>query len=307
MQVTLHQAQSFLNSHFDSDISNVEIAGAGAWSTCYGFHKNQQELVIRFGKYLDDFQTDKQAFAYNNVALPVPEVLELGKAFDGYYAISTRVYGAALERLSSNDWLVTVPSLVSTLEALRLADVSTSSGFGGWKSDGNGAYSSWAEFLLSVVKDTPDQRTHGWREKLATFGEGEEAFVWGLELLKQVAQVSILRCLVHSDLMNRNVFVDENKISGVFDWGCALYGDHLYDLAWFEFWAPWHPELDVGHLRKELERQWEKVGYKPQDMDSRLQACYLHIGLGHLGYNAHLEDWETLLATAKRMQTLVKL
>jgi hypothetical protein len=34
-------------------------------------------------------------------------------------------------------------------------------------------------------------------------------------------------------------------------------------------------------------------------------ACYLHIGLDHLAYNAYLGDWATLAATADRMRALV--
>lgn len=311
MDVTLQQAQSFLNNHFGSEVSNVEVVGAGAWSKCYGFRKDKQELVIRFGKYVDDFQTDQRAFAYNSLALPIPEVLEIGQAFDGYYAISTRVYGSPLEQLSRKDWSQVVPSLVSALEALRLADVSHTSGFGGWNSEGDGMRPTWAEHLLAVGDDLPERRTYGWREKLATSAEGEKVFWWGVDLLEAIlvdtlVSDSIPRCLVHCDLMNRNVLVNEGKISGVFDWGCALYGDHLYDLAWFEFWAPWHPELDVGYLRRELEQRWHEVGYVPNGLGSRLLACYLHIGLDHLAYNAYLGDWDTLMTTVARMMALVK-
>jgi hygromycin-B 4-O-kinase len=298
------QAQSFLSQH-NSDTSKVELIGAGAWSQCFGFRQEDKEFVIRFGNYLDDFQKDKLAFRYNHSDLPIPKVLEIGRAFGGYYAISTRVYGVPLESLNANEWLEVVPSLVSAFEALRLADISNTSGFGGWGSDGNAARASWSEHLLAVKHDTPQQRTHGWREKLATLPEGEEAFSWGVDLLERVASNSVSRCLVHCDLMNRNVFINEGKISGVFDWGCALYGDHLYDLAWLEFWSPWTPDLDVAYFRSELERRWSEMGYVPKDKDSRLLACYLHIGLDHLAYNAHLRDWTTLMATAERMWTLV--
>jgi hypothetical protein len=77
--------------------------------------------------------------------------------------------------------------------------------------------------------------------------------------------------------------------AGIFDWGCSLYGDHLYNLAWFEFWGPWHPGLNVAYLRSELERRWREVGYAPADKEARLMARYLHIGLDHLAYNAYRE------------------
>ena len=101
------------------------------------------------------------------------------------------------------------------------------------------------------------------------------------------------------------MLVANARISGIFDWGCSLYGDHLYELAWFEFWGPWTPQLDVQYLRLKLEERWRDVGYSPADKEARLMACYLHIGLDHLAYNAYLGDWATLLATAERMKTLV--
>jgi hygromycin-B 4-O-kinase len=306
MNLIPRQIQTFLAHHFDSEVSDIEVVGAGAWSTCYGFRKDNEELVIRFGNYVDDFKQDQLAYSYHNKDLPVPKVLEIGEAFDGYFAISTRVYGSPLEHLSSKDWQAVVPSLVAALEAVRLADISATSGYGGWNSAGKAPHKSWAEHLLAVSDDVPERRTYGWREKLATSAEGEKAFGWGYSLLEQVAHVSVPRCLVHSDLMNRNVLVSEDKISGVFDWGCSLYGDPLYDLAWFEFWSPWHPELDVSYLRGELEQRWRELGYTPNDFDSRLLACYLHIGLDHLAYNAYLEDWSTLLATAERTQVLAR-
>ena len=48
------------------------------------------------------------------------------------------------------------------------------------------------------------------------------------------------RHLIHSDLLNFNVLVADGRISAVIDWGCGMYGDFLYDLAWFEFWSPWY-------------------------------------------------------------------
>ena len=228
-----------------------------------------------------------------------------GKPLMGYYAISRRAHGVPLESLSSTQWLAVVPSIVAALEAMRTTDLSSTSGFGGWGAEGQAPCARWSDHLLAVGEDTPDRRTHGWRERLSASLEGEAAFTWGFDLLKRVASDAVPRCLVHCDLINRNVLVDDDRITAVFDWGCSLYGDHLYDLAWFEFWAPWLPQLNMQHLRSELERRWREVGYAPADKAARLMACYLHIGLDHLAYNAYLGDWSTLAATAERMRTLV--
>jgi hygromycin-B 4-O-kinase len=304
MNITAQQAEAFLRAHFDSDSNAVEPAGAGAWSQCFGFRRGEQDLVVRFGKYVDDFHNDQRAQGYAAPGLPVPQVLALGSAFDGYYCISTRAFGIPLESVNASQWRALVPAVAAALEALRGADISATSGYGGWGQDGNAPYASWPEFLLRVGDDTPDRRTHGWRKKLARSPEGEAAFAWGFDLLQRVASDAVPRCLVHCDLLNRNVLVGDDRITGAFDWGCSLYSDHLYDLAWFEFWSPWHPGHDTDLLRAELEHRWRAASYWPEGMTARLRACYLHIGLDHLAYNAHLEDWPTLLATAERMRSL---
>ena len=306
MEIDSNQAQTFLADHLGPACSEVVLIGAGAWSRCFGFRRGDEALVIRFGNYVDDFDKDQRAYRYATPDLPIPKVLEIGSYGAGYYAISTRVHGIPLENLSKAQWSAVVPSLAAALEAMRTADITATTGVGGWGRDGNAATTSWSEHLLAVDRDAPDRRTYGWRKRLAAFSpQGEAAFTWGYGLLKEVATDAVPRCLLHCDLINRNVLVENERISGVFDWGCSLYGDHLYELAWFEFWAPWSPQLDVPALRLELEARWRAAGYAPEDKEARLMACYLHIGLDHLAYNAYLGDWDTLLATAERMKTLV--
>ncbi|HMN26903.1 MAG TPA: aminoglycoside phosphotransferase family protein [Caldilineaceae bacterium] len=303
--VDTRQAREFLAGHFEPEPGEVALIGEGAWSRCFRFFHGGKELVIRFGNHVDDFQKDQRAYAYASPDLPIPEVCAIGQAFDGYYAISTRAHGVPLESLSAAQWLAVVPSLVSALEAMRTADLSSTFGIGGWGSEGTAPHASWSSHLLTVADDLPEQRTHGWRERLAASPEDAATFTWGLNLLKRVASDSAPRSLIHGDLVNRNVLVNEDRISGVFDWGCSRYGDHLYDLAWFEFWAPWSPQLDIHYLRAALEQRWRAVGYFPEDKAARLMACTLHIGLDHLAYNAYLGDWSALSATAARMRKLV--
>ncbi len=305
--VTIEQARTFLQTHLATPPQELALIGAGAWSRCYGCRAGDAEYAIRFGAHVEDFRKDQRAAAYASVDLPIPKVMEIGEALGGYYAIAERAYGVPLENVDARTWRAVVPSLVAALEAMRTADIAVTPGFGGWDEYGRASSPSWSQHLLAVAEDTPDLRIHGWQRKLeAGSPEGREAFVWGFAQLLRVVSDAIPRSLLHCDLMNRNVLVEDGRIAAVFDWGCARYGDHLYDLAWFEFWAPWHPNLDVALLRTALQQRWYAVGYTPIAMSERLAACYLHIGLDHLAYNAHRGDWETLAATAARMKTLVE-
>lgn len=304
-EVSSQQAQAFLTDTLGLAATNVEQIGEGAWSRCFGFRRGDAALAIRFGKYVDDFQKDQFAYRYASPTLPAPEVLDIGQAFGGYYAISTRAYGVPLESVDGPQWRRLVPAVVAALEAMRLADLSDTVGFGGWNAHGQAGDASWSSRLLTVGNDNPSLRSHGWRQKLATLPAGEAAFVWGYERLQQVVTDDVPRSLLHCDLVNRNVLVDDARITGIFDWGCSVYGDHLYELAWFEFWAPWYAQIDIAYLRAALEQHWQTIGYIPTNKADRLTACYLHIGLDHLAYNAHLEDWAALRATAERMRALV--
>ncbi len=303
--VDVGQAQLFLTNHLTREPVDVALIGEGAWSRCFGFRLGAEALVIRFGKYVDDFQKDQSAYTYAVPGLPIPKVLEIGTAFDGYYAISTRAYGVPLESLGTSEWLAIIPAVVAALEAMRLTDLSATTGVGGWDMEGKAADTSWASHLLAVAEENPTLRTYGWRARLRASPEANATFSWGLGLLKQVVSDSVPRSLIHGDLINRNVLVNAARITGVFDWGCSRFGDHLYDLAWFEFWAPWFPKLDIPSLRLAIEKRWQEVGYVPQDKDSRLLSCYLHIGLDHLGYNAYLGDASALASTVERMRTLL--
>lgn len=310
--IDLENAKTFLAEFYglpDAATLNVEWVGEGAWSRCFGFEHDDQSLVIKFSKYLDDIEKDRRAGTFSAPGLPIPQVLDVGQAFDGHYAIATRVLGVPLESVGSKQWARIVPSVVAALEAMRTADITATTGFGGWDADGNAPHATWSDDLLGIIQnqtneDAGDGRGMGAMAKLAAFAPGKEAFDWGAARIRQVISDDISRSLTHGDLINRNVLVDDNGITGLFDWGCSRYGDHLYDLAWFEFWEPWHPNQDVPLLRSSLEAEWRSVGYTPHNKEARLLTCYLHIGLDHLIYNAYIDDFDVLMQTANRMKEL---
>ncbi len=304
MSPTLDQVVAFLNAHFEAACTEVTHVGAGAWSQCFGFRLGEQELVIRFNPHADDFHKDQRAGAFATAALPIPQVMEIGEAFDGCYAISQRVHGVPLERVNAAQWRALVPAVATALEAMRHADIASTTGVGGWGSDGNALDVGWREYLLMAADDAPIKRTHGWLKLLEASPVGKATFAWGHGLMQRIASDDVPRCLAHCDWINRNVLVAGDRINGIFDWGCSIYGDPLYDLAWFEFWSPWFPEMDVSLLRAELERRWREAGDMPANLAERLTACHLHIGLDHLGYNAFTSDNANLLATAERMRQL---
>lgn len=156
--VELPQARAFLVERFGFGVDGVELIGEGAWSRCFGFSHNGSELVARFGRHADDFGRDRLAARFATRNLPIPQVIEIGQAFGAWYCISTRARGTPLEQLDAAGWQATMPAVLSTLDALRSSDISSTTGYGDWNQVGNAPHSTWADFLAAVDQDSPGCR-----------------------------------------------------------------------------------------------------------------------------------------------------
>ena len=300
MQISVGDAREFLHEHIDPGAESVELAGEGTWSRCFGYSSNGDHRVIRFGRQKADFLCDQKAASFDSQQLPVPKFFGIGEAFGGYYAITSRVFGTALEFCSPDEWNRTVTSAAAAIEAMRVLPTDEASGWGLW-SDAH-EYPTRRDYLLAVIRDDESRRTRGWTDSLRTSPTGQETFDWGYELMARFADVGVPKSVVHGDLINRNVYVDSGRVTGLFDWGCATYNDHLYEIALLQFWAPWHPSLDFTLLYAELDQQWKSIGYIPEFVRERFLVCHLHIGLDHLQYLAYIQDWETLVLVEQRMR-----
>ena len=111
---------------------------------------------------------------------------------------------------------------------------------------------------------------------------------------------------MHSDLLNRNAFVSDGRVTALIDWHCAMYGDFLYDLAWLTFWASWHPGVKAADFRASASHRYADFGLVVPDFDARMRCYELHIGLRHLVYNAWRDDGANLEGTARRTLEVIR-
>ncbi len=295
------QVTAFLAARYGSDISDVAPLGAGVWSRAFGFRRAGRDYVIRFAAHQDDFARDRLAARYTCPALPIPRVLELGETAGGYYAISERVTGAYIDDADEAQMRDLLPALFAALDAARLADLAGTTGYGPWNAEGNAPHPSWRAALLDIATDRPVDRIHGWRQRLAASPTGAGPFDAAYAQLQALAGcVPEERHLIHSDLLHFNVLVEADRITGVLDWGCGMYGDFLYDLAWFCFWQPWYPAWHDLDFRAEAQRHYAVIRLAVPNFEARLRCCQIHIGLAGQAYQAWTGAWRDLQDTAAR-------
>jgi hygromycin-B 4-O-kinase len=291
----------FLCPRLGTEIADVEPVGHGEWSKAFTFRNGAAEYVVRFSALDEDFLKDQRAEGYASVDLPIPKVVDLGEAFGGYFAISERATGDFLDALDHSQMKAVLPSLFTTLDAARAVDLSASHGFGVWGADGNAPYATWRDALLDVTNDRPTLRTYGWRERLVNSPTGDGAFEEAYRNLRSLVEVCPEeRHLVHADLLNYNVLVGGERISAVLDWGSSLYGDFLFDIAWFMFWQPWYPAWRQIDFRQEAAQHYAAIGLEVPNFEARLRCYEVVIGLDSQAYSAYKGRWDQLAAVAER-------
>lgn len=295
--VDLAAARAFLVDRYGAGVADVEVLGGGDWSRAFGFTLDGRGLVARFGRWRDDFEADLAAMAYDGPDLPVPEVLEIGDAFDGAYAVSQRHHGEFLDRLDVAAAGRALPAIIRMLDALRALPPRVSS-------------MPWREQLRLGLVDEPGGRVSGWREVIAAHPDVDAVYVAGEAAFHDLLPACPdLRHVLHVDLLNRNVLVDVDaaRITAVFDWGCTMSGDFLYEVAWFTFWSRFpvlaaFSSLDLGGVMRD---HLSSARVETTDYDTRLDAYELHIALMHIAYNAFTNRLDAMREVTERTQALL--
>jgi hygromycin-B 4-O-kinase len=285
---------------------SVAVLGGGDWSRAFSCCVNDQELVVRFGRYQEDFRKDQQAMAYAHPQLPIPKVLEIGEALGLFYAVSERHFGVFLETLDEAGWRRLLPALLRGLDALRGIEFD---GGVDWAGESEGSARGWRQWLLASLEDRPGERVSGWRTTLQAKPEIEQVFVAGESALRtRLDACPEVRHLLHRDLLNRNVLVavDASRLEAVFDWGCSLAGDFLYEAAWLTFWAPWYPALEALDFGQVLRNHYQRIGLVVEHFDERLRCYELQIGLEHIAYATFTGREDHQQEIARRTRDLLR-
>jgi hygromycin-B 4-O-kinase len=290
----------FLRARFGHAVQ-IAVMRPGEWSVAYSVKSADADLVARFSAWEEDFEKDAYAARYSSATLPIPPILEWGPALGGFFAIAPRVNGEHIDGLDEPRMRRVLPSLFAALDAMRAVDLSSASGYGGWRADGGTSHPSWREWLLRFVDEPATRGAPGWRELLRDRPTEARSFEEGYERLVPLAEACPeMRHLFHDDLVNRNVLVAGDRITAVLDWGSSKYGDFLYDIANLVFYTPWFPQWRNIDFAAEALAHYDRIGLAVPQFAQRLRCYMLRLALTGVTYSAFRKRWGEVELRARR-------
>jgi len=304
-------AESILRQYYRSDepaLTLVSLKG-GEWSAAYKFCVDNCHFVIRLSHTPANFDRDKFAARMSSPELPVPQIIKIDRYQDQYYAISPFFDGVPFENLPISELEQTIPCFLRMMTALRSVNLRSAEGYGTITPEGQGAFQSWREALLDVNNDRPENLTHGWKKILANNPAAERKYNRFYERLKELVPFCPEhKHLIHSDLLYQNLLVHDHRICAVLDWGCAMTGDPVYDIAIFSFFEPWYPAFTETKLIKKMcESYMAQSPDNALNFEQRMTAYQIHLTLGNIAfcalsegkfdYSEHIDRLEEVLAS----------
>ena len=277
-ELSNQQLLQFLTEKYGSEPQWTPIA-EGMESRVLTFVWEDQQYILRVNPNQSGFQKDRWCFQqFHSEQLPIPEIVEIGSFSPHYaYSISHRLSGITLEDSASPTLQQLTPYVSQVWRVISQAPLPSSIGFGPFDEYGHATFSSWQSFLQSTVHRKDQQWDHLFASNLLDATALQPVMQSYLQLTEHCPEE---RKLVHGDFGSNNVLTDGQKITGVLDWDCALYGDPLFDVAGSFFWSPW---LDCMRIQSEFFQQTLK---NETNFAVRQQCYQLRCGLEEIHENA---------------------
>ena len=136
----------FLQEAFSQGVAELTLLSGGDWSQAYSFVHQHKKYVLRWCHSSETFEKDTVAGLLSCEAMPVPKVIASGVKYDTHFAITEFAQGKFIDTLKADELINILPALFNLFDALRTANITSTTGYGGWDKDGIGSQKSWKEY-----------------------------------------------------------------------------------------------------------------------------------------------------------------
>lgn len=282
--LTVDEVEALLRSQFGFAAAGLTPMEGGNLSRVFAFDHAGQGYVVKFSDLDGAYETERYiSDLLAGQGIPFPKCIGTGKTGPLAYAVMERIKGRNLGDCPMEQQTAQLPELIELLTRVNQVDVGSTSGYGWIGADGNGAYSSWKDFVTAFnAEDQTGTFWENWHELFRTSclerGVFEECYN---RLLAYLPYNEPHRHFIHGDFHQWNILSDGSRITGIIDGNC-LYGDFLVDLAILDRHMPWQGIVE------RYERRQAELGIEIPSFKERLIGAYYYKGLDGLRFYAKM-------------------
>lgn len=293
--VPMSEIEHALLLHLGPGASEIAPLAGGNLSNVFSFVFEGSGYVIKFSDLANAYETERYiSDLLSGQGIAFPKCLAQGKVGQLAYIIMERIEGRNLADCALEEQARQLPELIGILSELAEIDVGSTHGYGWIGPDGNGAYSSWREFVVAFNgEDQTGTFWENWHELFRTSCLERDVFEEIYHrLLDCVSYNEPHRHFIHGDFHQWNVLSDATRITGIIDGNC-LYGDSLVDVAILDRHMTW------GGVARAYEARQAQAGIAIPQFMERLAGAYYFKGLDGLRFYAKM-GWKDAYLGARR-------
>ncbi len=227
------QIEHVIQNHYPG-AGEILILSGGLVSQTFSFTYEGKKMIFQIGGKKEAYEKERYVGETYKGRLPVRVMRGVFVNADGRaYCFSDFIGGRKLFDLNPQEQIDVVPSVLDFMDRLSVVDIPNNAGCGRFDASGRARFSSWQAFISAVG----NEELYAWRQHMPTPID-LHAVDSAVDMLRTNADCLRLEraCLLHGDIGSYNLLADGVQISGAIDWGLALYGDPLYDMANVLFW-----------------------------------------------------------------------
>lgn len=210
--------------------------------------ERNMEYAVKYGK---NSVSDASAYTIlrdNKIDIPVPKVFGIFEFSGDAVLILERIKFPLLETISANKMYKYIPSMIANLK--KIHEVKSDKAGALFENEGT---NNWQEIMLS--KFNGEDENLNWQKITKRDSlDGNLILQAVAKVIKKIKSFEFINqsySLLHTDFNQRNLFVNPktDDITGIIDWGEAMFGDPIYDFARIRMYI-WHFNLQDDVLKK---------------------------------------------------------
>ncbi len=225
--------------------------------------ENHNEYVIKITTEGENELLAFNLIIQNNLSIPIPKLISQFGFEDKNILILEKISFPLLEAIPNKSKCI--PSIIENLKKIHSIKFNQAGPLTKQNND------PWKNLLL--LKYSENNPEFNWDEIVLQDLVDKELIKSSIKNIKEkIEKQSFLTekySLIHTDFNQRNLFInpENNEVSGIIDWGEAMFGDPLYDFARVRMFI-WH--FNLGE--KTLENYFNILNLS--DQEKKLEELY---------------------------------